>query len=186
MSYVLRLFVSSPSDVADARASVDDVVRDLNNIWGVQDGIYIQPLDWQNHVTPWMGKKPQPNIFDQLPLNTWDLMVGILWSRFGTPTGSTDPNTGAAFQSGTEEEFTLAYNSLIATGRPRILFYRCMKPVSPDVDTAQLRKVQDFFKKIEKGRRFTGMYARYNTPDEFRQMLRQHLERALRDFRASL
>jgi hypothetical protein len=48
-------------------------------------------------------------------VGNYDIFVGILWKRFGTPTGKAE--------SGTEEEFNIAYANWQQFKRPRILFY---------------------------------------------------------------
>lgn len=53
----------------------------------------------------------------------FDVMIGIMWKHFGTPTG--------AAGSGTEEEFQLAYDSWRSSGRPRIMFYFSEAPYAP-------------------------------------------------------
>jgi hypothetical protein len=180
---IIRLFIASPGDVADARSAVlNEIVPDLNNTWGLRHDIILQTLDWRANVTPWLGKPPEPTILQQIPVNKWDLFIGILWSRFGTPTGSTNPQTNQPFQSGTEEEFTLAYQSNQSRGVPQMLLYRCLAPVKPDqIDPTQLQLVQDFFKQFQYGGPLFGLYSTYQTVDEFKRLVRQHLDSALRE-----
>jgi hypothetical protein len=33
----------------------------------------------------------QKVIFDQLPVDQWDIMIGILWLRYGMPSGGSNP-----------------------------------------------------------------------------------------------
>lgn len=44
------------------------------------------------------------------------------------PPDASDPKTGKEYDSGTEEEFSLAYQSWLKHKRPQILFYRCTRP----------------------------------------------------------
>jgi hypothetical protein len=120
-SYSLHLFVATPRDVAAERDRLALIVRDLNNAFTAH-GLTLKLLDWRD-VVPDLGR-PEDVILDQLPVEKWDIFVGVLWARFGTPPGREDPETGKPFLSGTEEEFTLACRSWRETGKPRILFYR--------------------------------------------------------------
>ena len=98
----LRIFAASPSDVAIERAKVDTVVGLLKPL-ADHIGVVLEVKDWRA-VVPDMGR-PQQIIFDQLQPTSWDVFIGILWHRFGTPTGATDPQTRKEYLSGTEEEF---------------------------------------------------------------------------------
>ncbi|MYD31374.1 MAG: DUF4062 domain-containing protein, partial [Nitrospira sp. SB0661_bin_20] len=56
---------------------------------------------WETRTTPGFGKDPQDVINKQIS-DAYDIFIGIMWTRFGTPT----PRAG----SGTEEEFLRAYD----------------------------------------------------------------------------
>src|SRR5262245_36087419 len=106
----VRIFVASPGDVATERARVHTVVEELGRTGNIADrlGLALEALDWRTHVAPLMGR-PEDVVLDQLPVESWDILVGILWLRFGTPPGAADTRSGQPFGSGTEEEFALAY-----------------------------------------------------------------------------
>jgi hypothetical protein len=102
----LRIFIASPSDVAEKRAKVEAVATQLkpttDNL-----GLQLKILSW-NSVVPDAGR-PQQVILDQLKPTSWDVFVGILWHRFGSPSGAKDRVTQKDYESGTEEEFKVAY-----------------------------------------------------------------------------
>src|SRR5580700_9517756 len=100
----LRIFVASPSDVATERAKIETVVVSLKHIADYL-GLILEVIDW-NQVVPDVGR-PQQIIFDQLQPTSWDIFVGILWHRLGTPSHGKDPETGKEYHSGTVEEFRL-------------------------------------------------------------------------------
>jgi len=179
---VLRLFLSSPGDVADARQSVQDIVQELNNTWAVHQNIMLQVLDWKTNVIPWHGERPQEEILKQLNPEMWDVFLGIVWARFGTPTGALDPSTGKPYLSGTEEEFRTAYRYQRNTGKPRMLLYRCVAPVAPDtLDCDQLKLVQEFFKQFEYGGSLFGLYSKYTSVAHLSGLVRQHLNQLLQE-----
>ncbi len=177
----LRIFVASPGDVLDERERLRLVVDELNRTTADRLGLTLDLLDWRTHVAPCMGR-PQQVIFDQLALEEWDVFIGILWSRFGTPPGATHPETGEPFLSGTEEEFTLAYQAWKETGRPQILFYRCLRPIPPSIDTAQLQQVQKFFEGFEASGTYPGLYRAYEALEDFERRVREDLTRLLFDY----
>src|SRR5690349_19921971 len=102
----VRIFIASPGDVAAERDRLRKVIEELDHMLGDQLSVVLRPLDWHD-LPPEMGR-PQQVIFNQLSPETWDIFVGILWHRFGTPPGANDPVSGKLFSAGTEEEFTRA------------------------------------------------------------------------------
>src|SRR3990170_335813 len=102
----LRIFAASPSDVTNERAKLETVVDSLKPTADYL-GLTLEVIDWRA-VVPDAGR-PQQIIFDQLKPTSWDIFVGILWHRFGTPSGAKDPQTQKEYLSGTEEEFRTAY-----------------------------------------------------------------------------
>jgi len=181
----LRIFVASPSDVAGERARVHAVIDALNRTGQLADsfGITLEVCDWRTHVAPLMGR-PEDVVLQQLPVGTWDIFIGILWLRFGTPTGGIDSQTGKAYDSGTEEEFSLAYNAWKRNGRPKILFYRCSRlPTSlDDIDPDQYKRVKTFFAQFDANAAHPGLYQPFQTADDFERLMRQDLEKLLCDY----
>jgi hypothetical protein len=182
----LRIFVASPGDVKVERDHVSKVINDLNKgVMANKLKLFLQMLDWRN-LPPEMGR-PQQVILDQLPLETWDIFIGILWSHFGTPPGAIHPETGEPYLSGTHEEFNSAYrlwkkNQEEEKDRPRILIYRCKRSIPADSDPNQLKLVQDFFAGFEVAGTHPGLYQTYETNDDFARRLRNDLEQVLYEF----
>ena len=139
----LRVFVASPSDMAAERAKVEVVTSSLKPLADSLD-IVLDVLDWRS-VVPDMGR-PEQVILDHVDPDSWDVFIGILWHRFGTPSGGKDPKTKQDYLSGTEEEFKIAYSLWQNHHRPRIMIYHCMRPI-PQValNVEQYNRVLDFF-----------------------------------------
>src|SRR5438552_9057076 len=108
----VRLFVSSPSDVQRERESLPAVIDEINTTIGQRLGFIIELVRWETHCHPAMGR-PQSVINNQI--GKYDIFIGIMWKRFGTPTGEAD--------SGTEEEFNLAYDEWRRAKELHIAFY---------------------------------------------------------------
>jgi len=142
----LCIFAASPSDMSAEREKVETVAATLKPLADNLD-IVIEVVDWRVVVPD--AARPQQIIFDQLKPDTWGVFVGILWHRFGTPTGAKDAQTQKDYLSGTEEEFHTAYRLWKQHGKPRIMMYRCTRPFPFDVDPDQLKRVNEFFKLIE-------------------------------------
>src|SRR3954451_452057 len=96
----LRVFVASPSDVQSERSRVSRVVHDMNLATSGEHGVQLEVISWETHASPAFGSDPQAVINSQVP-SDYDIFVGVLWARVGTPT----PRS----KSGTLEEYQLAY-----------------------------------------------------------------------------
>jgi hypothetical protein len=134
----------------------------------------LEVVDWAQ-VPPSMGR-PQGVILSHLPPETWDVFIGILSQRFGSPTGGKNPSTGRDYESGTEEEFNCAYQLFKANGKPRIQIYRCNRPqIGDSIDQTQLLAVESFFRRFTPEGEHPGLYRAYGSSEEFEQLLFDHL-----------
>jgi hypothetical protein len=124
---LIRLFLSSPGDVATERERVGSVVARFNRQWRDVYDAEIEIVDWRTHVAPNLGR-PQAVINAQI--GAYDIFIGLMWKRFGTPTGVAD--------SGTEEEFNIAFANWEKFKKPRILFYFSKAEYLPK-DRAELK-----------------------------------------------
>ena len=165
----LRLFVASPGDVQIERRRVAQAIRELNQTVGSANNLVLELVVWENDARPEMGRI-QAVINRQI--GDFDIFVGIMWRRFGTPSGDSS--------SGTEEEFRRAYSSWQKTKRPNILLYFSEASAAPPktVDEArQMLKVAEFREEVEdKGLTWT-----YSDPEFFDDVLRPHLHKLLLD-----
>ena len=82
---LIRVFVSSPSDVAEERAVLEEVVDRINRTQGQEHGVRLEIWKWEDAV-PQIGPKAQDVIDAQTP--NYDIYLGIMANRFGSPTGS--------------------------------------------------------------------------------------------------
>lgn len=131
----VRVFVASPGDVQKERDALPSVIEELNNTIGRSLGFILELVRWETHCHPAMGR-PQGVINEQI--GDYDIFIGVMWKRFGTPTGEAD--------SGTEEEFNLAYEEWKRDNKLHIAFYFSQakyKLISVD-ETEQAAKVLKF------------------------------------------
>lgn len=174
---VLRVFLASPSDVTEERRRLQTVLNELNSHGGLaeQQGLILRLLAWETAYSG-MGR-PEDVILDQMPIEQWDIFVGLLWTRFGLPSGGRDSDTGLPYDSGTEEEFRLAYRAWKETGRPHILFYRrnSLPREADAIDPVQLGRVQAFFREFGPDGKNPGLFTSYMSPSAFERRVRQDL-----------
>jgi tetratricopeptide (TPR) repeat protein len=176
----LRVFAASPSDVAKERARLETVVEDLKAL-AEYVGVTLELVDWRQ-VVPDLGR-PEQVILDQLKPDTWDLFIGILWHRFGTPPGGQGPQTQKEYLSGTEEEFRVAYRLWQQYGRPRVMFYRCTRAAPlDDLDPDQFKRVKEFLAGFAHDADHPGLYQTFDNVESFERLVRQNLTRFLLDY----
>ena len=139
---VLSIFLASPGDVADERSRLADTIFEWNKTWARNLGVRLEVIRWEDDAYPGVGMDAQDVINQQLPQH-YDLFVGIMWSRFGTPT--------ARAGSGTAEEFDRALEmNRSGSGNPNIFFYFKDTPIPPSkIDTDQLMKLQSFKQRLK-------------------------------------
>jgi len=168
----LKVFIGCPGDMAPERAEVLKLHDHLERL-----GLHVSFLIWK-HATPGAGDA-QKVIFENYPIDTWDIFIGLLWTRFGMPCGFIDSLSGENL-TGTEAEFTGAYDAWKASGgaRPQILLYRCKRDLAPDVDVDQLLGVRKFFKQIETGGTRPALAQDFKTPAELCRMIVQDIKTA--------
>jgi hypothetical protein len=166
-----KILLSSPSDLDDERQAASEIVTELNSSWGSPNGAVIKMLSWESDVAPSFGSEPQDVINRQMGDN-WDVYLGIMHARFGTPTKQ--------YGSGTEEEFERAYQLWKANEGNRVLmFYFKNAPVDLDqIDLEQASKVRAFKQKMSG---LGGLYRQFSDIEKFKDLWRAHLTAVLVD-----
>ncbi|HEX8211386.1 MAG TPA: HEAT repeat domain-containing protein [Longimicrobium sp.] len=106
---VIRVFVASPGDLAPERQIARETVDEMNRTLGRELDFQIDLLGWEDTL-PGVGR-PQGLI--NRDVDTCDLFIGILWKRWGTPSGND-------YTSGFEEEFERAQRRAAESGDPEI------------------------------------------------------------------
>ena len=115
-----------------------------------------------------MGERAQEIINKQL-LRDADILVGVFWTRIGTPTGKA--------VSGTVEEI----EEHLATGKLAMLYFSTA-PVHPDsLDPEQYAEVKRFRRSCI-GR---GLVELYESTDEFREKFSRHLAQKVIEYLAA-
>ncbi|HXO25975.1 MAG TPA: tetratricopeptide repeat protein [Thermoanaerobaculia bacterium] len=128
----LRVFISSPGDVAEERVVVGQVLRRLQSEF--EDRGAVEPVDWEHE--PLLATA---SFQEQIPLpSQCDVVVSILWTRLGTrlPVRIHRPD-GSCYASGTEFEFEDAAAAFRRTAKPDLLVYR--KTTDPQVSLGDER-----------------------------------------------
>ncbi len=100
----VRIFISSPGDVAEERDQARHVIEGLERQY---PGATLQPVLWEDLALPATASF-QETIDFLLQRRPIDVAVFILWSRLGSPLGAASNRLdGTPYRSGTEREFDL-------------------------------------------------------------------------------
>ena len=143
---LLRVFVSSPGDVVTEREILDEVVERVNSTDGDVHSLRLELFRWEDNIVPQVTDGPggpQDVVFSQMP--EYDIYLGIMAARFGTPTGG--------FGSGTEAEFRAALQKTQhANGQgPWIMFFFKENVPAPRLDELeQYQKVLEFKEELKR------------------------------------
>lgn len=174
---ILRIVIASPGDVRPERDALEKVAVELNRGVAALAGVRLEVSRWETDAYPGFHPAgPQGLIDPILGIENCDLLVGIFWKHFGTPTP--DGTTG------TEHEFQTAYASWKRTGRPQIMMYfneKAYTPKSP-AEAEQWGRVLAFRQNFPK----EGMWWPYKGKAEFEALVRNHLTLFLRHRMASV
>ena len=158
-------FIASPGDTLEERNACETIFDEINHGLGRSKGFRLVPLRWEKDVYPSVAEYGQQVINQQVE-GKYDLFVGIMKGRFGTPT----PQAG----SGTEEEFNIAYDKYKNGEIGNIFFYFGIPDNSAyELDLNQFQKVKDFKEKIEQN----GVVPmQYQGLEDFKMKLKNSLE----------
>lgn len=169
---VLRIVVASPGDVQKERDYLPQVLEELNKGVASELRLKLELWRWETDAYPgFHAGGPQGQIDDSMRVENADVVIGIFWRRFGTPTGEA--------KSGTEHELTRAYAAWKSHGHPHIMLYFSKRPYSPNDlrDLDQWRAVFRFRNRFANA----GLWWTYSGPAEFRALVTRHLDRLLRE-----
>jgi hypothetical protein len=142
----ITVFVATPGDVAKERDVVKEAIVQINQLALLGESTVVVLKRWETHAWPGFGEDAQSVINRQI--GPYDVFVGIMWNRIGTPTGRA--------ASGTVEEFERAYVAWKQHKRPALMFYfnRSPSDLSTENELEQKMEVLKFRKDyVSKGGR---------------------------------
>jgi len=181
----LRIFISSPGDVAEERALTRRVIQRLQGEFAGR--VALKPIYWEHE--PLLATETfQKQIIR--PSKT-DIVICILWSRLGTRLPSQFTRSdGSRYSSGTEFEFEDAMSSYRQKGKPDLLIYRKMtdpvvslKDKQILLDRLRQREALDtFFKKWfhdEAEGTLIAAFHSFDTSADFEELLEVHLHKLI-------
>ncbi len=181
---LVRVFLSSPGDVADERALARQVLQDLSYDPLLRGAVAFDVVAWDSPGAPGLEATmlPQQAIEAGLPApSQCDIVVAILWSRMGTPFEM----NGRRYPSGTAYELEDARKS----NKTRLLIYRRREVVHFDPADSRFLERYDQWKQVDelfaqlRGKDDAPIvgYNEYQTPSAFARLLADHVKHILKE-----
>lgn len=160
---VFQVMIASPADVQAERGVVREVVYEWNDLHAAAEGLVLLPVGWETHSTPSLAGRAQEIINDTV-LAPCDILVGIFWTRLGTPTGD--------FQSGTAEEI----QRHVSSGKPALVYFSTA-PIAPDsIDPSQYYALKEFKAWCVQN----GLIETFDNKEDFSAKFRRHIQATIR------
>lgn len=181
----ITIFISSPGDVEHERKICKKVLDQMNAMLGPHFDVYLEPYFWETSASSVGMGTPQSRI--PSPEN-FDVYIGILWKRFGTPTGERNPVTGKLNKSGTITEFTQAYEAWKKTGhvKPEIKFLHKRTEETPELlKDRQYLQVKNFLKDFRVNGEHPGIYYTFDNDAEFESAIQRYIMDYVMEFNRS-
>lgn len=199
----LRIFLSSPGDVAAERKIAREILESLKDDPFIKDQAIIEAIAWEaagSRVLMPVSLTPQQAIDRKLakPSET-DATIVLLWGRMGTPLDTEKHGKKAnddPYWSGTEWEYLDAVKGSHTHPNklPIVLVYRRTDtPPQPDSDDLeelqewlnQRKRVKDFFEDFRgTGGEYRKNFYEYTSPDDFRTQFTQDARLLVRELLA--
>ena len=171
----LTIFIASPGGLDEERKAFRDEIQQYNDSEAIPRGVYFKPVGWEDTL----GGVGRPQSIINEDIEESDYFVLVLANRWGSP-----PDTYAEqpFTSGTEEEYHVAMKCYEDPQRPMkglVMMFKAVDPQQLSDPGPQLQKVLEFKKHIEIQKRH--LFHTFDTTQRFRECLRKHLAKWLRD-----
>jgi nucleoside 2-deoxyribosyltransferase len=131
-----RVLLASPGDVAEEREIVRKEIERWNSMHSESTKIILQSVGWETDATPNSQERGQAVINRQL-VDPADLLIGIFWTRLGTPTPEAD--------SGTVEEI----ERFISEGKRCIIYFSDRQQSPSEIDQRQFKRLQKYKKELQ-------------------------------------
>ncbi len=170
--HVIRIVLSSPSDVDDECRVMDGVIDELNRGVAYERHAILELTYWKTDAYPGFHPEgPQGLIDPVLNIQDCDILLAIFWKRFGTPA------KGAL--SGAEHEIRTAIKARQDAGRPQIMIY--FKEAARELKTPEEHRQYAFVLEFKQEISPLGLFWSFEETADFERKVRQHLTRYILD-----
>ena len=168
---VIKVFLGSPGDLQEERATARQVVDEENRNHAHEQGYQIELVGWEDTIA--QARRAQEAI--NRDLDQCECFVGLMWQKWGTPPGL----KGHPYTSGFEEEFRRSVDRRTNTNIPEIsLLFKVPSRDRIEDPGEEIKKVLQFKKEIADGKEYT--YQEFESLRDFEQKFRSIISLFLR------
>lgn len=165
------IFVSSPGDVDVERKAVSSTVARWNSRNADARGVTFNVWAWENNSIPDVGVDAQAVMNQQIPQD-FDILVGIFWTRLGTPTGRAG--------SGTQEEIEDAIKQRGDSNSPHVaVYFKDGTPKLSSIDVNQLTRLREYQQSLQS----RALAGRFDDVQELEAEIEKLLDRKALEYR---
>jgi len=160
----INLFISCPGDIKDEINSIELIVKEFNKTVGKFNHFNIQIVHWNEDTYTELGSDGQEIINNQIK---YDILVGILWMKLGTPTQRD--------KSGTVEEINRAIEN---PEKEQLIYFKTETPNNLNcINTSDLDDIMLFKEELSKKL----LYKEFESVDKFDTLFRLNLSNLIKD-----
>ena len=161
---VIPIMIASPGDVQVERNIIREVILEWNDVHIFEEKVTLHPMGWDTHSSPELADRPQ-ELINTRQLKKCDLLVGLFWSKLGTPTGKA--------KSGTIEEIEEHHSK----GKPVMLYFSSKGIPPAKYDKVQIEEVEKFKNDCKK----YGLVEEFESDADLKDKFVKHLRIALNE-----
>lgn len=158
----IRVMISCPGNMGEEKEVVLEAIDEINRLIADRVGVSFFALDWERQTIGQLTDNAQDAVNEQL-MKDYDILIAIIGSKLGTPTKTAVSGTAEEIEDAIEKT-----NSEFAKLRAQIFFSTKAKESIEEIDTEELKKVQDFMKDIKENKAFVRTF---DSIDDFRTQL---------------
>lgn len=160
----INLFISCPGDIKEELNSIEVIVKEINKTIGKISNFVIQIVHWDEDTYTDIGEDGQEIINNQID---YDILIGILWMRLGTPTKRD--------KSGTVEEINKAIEN---KEKQQLVYFKTATPNNLNsINTSELNQVTEFKKELSS----KILYKEFESIEKFETLFRLNLSSLIKD-----
>jgi hypothetical protein len=160
----INLFISCPGDIKDELNSIEVIVKEFNKTFGKISNFLIQIVHWNEDTYTDIGEDGQEIINNQID---YDILIGILWMKLGTPTKRD--------KSGTVEEINRAIEN---PKKQQLIYFKTATPSNLNaINTSELDDIMEFKKELSKKL----LYKEFESIEKFETLFRLNLSSLMKD-----
>ena len=178
----MKIFLASPSDVANYKEATKRVADRLNQENGAKldSELFLEVVDWNSHIAGLMSL-PENAVLEEVAVDPQDVFLGIAWLGFDSLDSDRVSRNGDDCGPSTERNFELAFSYWKDNQAASCLLYRCMRLPEKltDINGKAFDRVAQFFSRFSLGGQNPVPYSEFRSATDLEEQLASRLSEIL-------